>query len=88
MTTQQHVTWLKTWLAQRENAPSSIEEDKNYFEQGLVDSFGFLEMIFAIEKKFGIKFTESHFQDPRFSTLNGLVEIIEELIPAGDKTRS
>jgi acyl carrier protein len=51
----------------------------NYFEEELVDSFGILALIMFIEEEFQITFTEDHFQERRFSNINGLVEIIKEL---------
>ncbi len=85
--TQQYEDWFKQWFAQRENVPSNIEMDRNYFEQGLVDSFGFLELIFAVEKQYGVKFTEKHFKDKRFNTLAGLAQIVEEIAPADGASR-
>ena len=80
--------WLKQWFSQREGGSHLLELDKNYFEQGLVDSFGLLELIFSIEKEFKIKLTEHQFQDTRFSTIRGLAEIIQELKQSGSISSS
>ena len=81
ISTQENLNWLKQWFSQAEGNSNKgeIKGDTNYFEQGLIDSFGLIELIVAIEKEFGVKLLEQHFQDKRFSTLNGLVQIIQEL---------
>ena len=75
------IKWLKIWFSQRSERtelPKGIET-KNYFEVGLIDSFGIIELIEAIESEFNINFKEDNFQDRRFSTIQGLAKIIEEL---------
>lgn len=75
------IKWLKNWFYQRTEKnefPDGIET-KNYFEAGLIDSFGIIELIEDIESEFNINFQENNFQDRRFSTIQGLAEIIEEL---------
>jgi len=78
-TTEECLSWLKAWVFRNEDEIRDIAEDQNYFEQGLVDSFGLMELIVAVENQFSIKFLEKHYQDERFSTLKGLAEIIQEL---------
>ena len=51
------------------NFPNGIEE-VNYFDAGLINSLGIIDLIERIE---------SHFQERRFSTIKGLSEIIHEL---------
>lgn len=48
----------------------------NYFEAGFIDSFGVIELIDAIESEFGIELSESHYEDRRFATIDGLADII------------
>ncbi len=74
--------WLIEWFKER-NQGSLPETDKpleeeNYFELGLIDSFGILELITEIETHYGIGLTQDHFEQRRFSTLKGLAEIIRE----------
>jgi len=75
---QSTVDWLKNWFSQKSKLPENIET-KNYFEVGLIDSFAVIELIESVESEFHITFQESNFQDRRFSTIQGLAEIIEEL---------
>jgi D-alanine--poly(phosphoribitol) ligase subunit 2 len=74
--------WLIPWFERRSSLKGTSLEDKlltDYFEAALIDSFGVIELITAIEGEFHIKFTENHFQDRRFSTISGLEAIIIEL---------
>ena len=75
---QQYIFWLKNWFAQRKELPENAEE-KNYFEIGLIDSLGVIELIESIEQEFNIHLSQDHFQDRRFSSIKGLAEIIHEL---------
>ena len=74
--------WLLDWFEQRGSVPGGTLEDQlqvNYFEAGLVDSLGVIELITEVEDHFGIHFNERHFQDRRFSTIGGLSDVIAEL---------
>ena len=74
--------WLRRWFDGREAAAAGWPErwpETNYFEAGLIDSLGVIELIADVEEHFGIAFDEGHFQDRRFSTIGGLGEIINEL---------
>lgn len=74
--------WLLSWFQQRRSVPGHTLEDKlqvNYFEAGLIDSFGVIELIAEIEEHFGIFFSENHFQNRGFATIGGLSTIIAEL---------
>ena len=72
------IDWLKTYFSEQTTVPDNVE-GMNYFEAGLIDSFGVVIMIGTIEEHFHISFEQSHFTDRRFSTIQGLAEIIEEL---------
>lgn len=58
---------------------SSLNEEIDLFENGFVDSVGIVRLISFMEEKFGIKFSEETLYDDRFSSLNGLANIISEL---------
>lgn len=78
------VDWLKRWFSEKRSLPENIEVE-NYFEAGLIDSFGVIELIEAVEKEFNIRFQESNFQDRRFATIQGLAQIIQELQEGEEK---
>ena len=49
----------------------------NYLEEGLIDSFAFLEMITTCEETFGISFSDDDFSDERIFSIDGLIHILE-----------
>jgi acyl carrier protein len=74
--------WLLNWFSQNSSIPVNPSEEQlevNYFEAGLIDSLGVINLIVGIEEHFDIRFNERHFQDRRFSTIGGLSDIIQEL---------
>jgi len=78
----QEARWLLDWFGQRGSIPGDTQEEQlrvNYFDTKLIDSLGVIELLVQIEEYFSIQFSERHFQDRRFSTLEGLSEIIAEL---------
>ncbi len=75
---QETIDWLKNYFAKSASLPAGVEE-LNYFEIGLIDSLGVIELIENIESHFNIQFTEMNFQERRFSTIKGLAEIIKDI---------
>ena len=81
--TENTIIWIINWF--NEHTPN-LEVDlmnhleESYFELGLIDSFGIIEFITAIEADFSIQLTPSHFQDRRFATIKGLANIIDSLV--------
>jgi len=73
--------WLLNWFQRKKSLPGPAEKqlELNYFQEGLIDSFGITELIVDVEEQFGIEFSDVHFQDRRFSLIGGLAEIIAEL---------
>ncbi|MBH10769.1 MAG: hypothetical protein CMG74_10550 [Candidatus Marinimicrobia bacterium] len=71
--------WLMKWLQKRNNN-LNINENDDYISCGAIDSLGIIEFVEDIEENFSISFTQNHLQDRRFRTVNGLAEIIFELI--------
>ncbi len=70
-------SWLRAWLAQ--HTPGlAIQPDDNYFEKAGVDSFDAIILIEEAEQQFAVRFRQSDFQDRRFGTLRGFVEIVAE----------
>ena len=75
--------WLIEWFVEN----GTIEEDKildnlgsNYFNEGFLDSFTFISMIADIEEEYGIEFDNDQFLNREFATINGLAEIIADLV--------
>lgn len=75
--------WLLDWFKRRSPVPGEDAEQQirlNYYDEGLIDSFGVIELINEIEEHFGIEFSEDNFQDRRFPTIEGLSNLIIELM--------
>jgi acyl carrier protein len=72
-----HNEWLYEWFVKR-NPDVNLEPNENYFQQGVIDSLGIIELIEDIEVNYNIQFNSNDFQDRRFSSVNGLTEIIFE----------
>jgi len=83
---QQIAGWLLCWFRKQrlEIVQRSDEEllRADYFAAEFIDSLGVVELIGDAEAKFGIRFDESDFQDRRFSTVEGLANIIRERVDA------
>ena len=73
--------WLQEWFGVRGVLPLDDEalKNTNYFEAGLIDSMGVIELISELESALEVRFEQQHFQDRRFTTIGGLAEIIGEL---------
>jgi len=52
---------------------SNIDPDENVIESGLIDSFGFLELLMSVEQKFGAKINFMELDPGDFTSLNGLI---------------
>lgn len=75
--------WLTDWFIARgkltkkngETAPEALC-NTDYFEAGWLTSMEAVEFVTEIEQHFGMQFSESDLQDPRFVTIAGLGELI------------
>lgn len=61
-----------------ENKPAALELDTDLFETGFLDSFGFVELVGFLETLTGQTVTEEDMDDPRFTTVRGIVEVLNE----------
>lgn len=75
--------WLVDWFAER-NPDAVPPRDVNYYDAGLVDSFGIIELIEEIETEYAIVFDDKDFLLPEFRTIDGLAGIIAGKQPAAD----
>lgn len=83
MEQEQVAAWLVEWLAARAGpVPGETlaeQLDVDMFAAHLIDSMGVIELVSAAEERFAIRFTETQFQERRFSKIGGLAAIIGEL---------
>jgi len=68
------------FLSKLDTAPadSSIEVDADLFEGGILDSFGLVDLVTFLEGETGLSISEEDMDDPRFTTVAGIVEVLGE----------
>ena len=73
--------WIVDWFVKNSNVSTVLIRknfEENYLENGWIDSLKFVSFITELEDKFKIKFSNEEFQNTKFSTVEGLSQIIEE----------
>lgn len=63
--------------------PGETETERlacDYIQTGLLDSFGMFSLILEIEEKFSITLEGSDLENPKFKTISGLIQILEDKI--------
>lgn len=67
-----------------ELAGRSVEDllEENFVSMELLDSLGIVQMLVGIEEEFGIWLDPAEMQDPRFCTIAGLSELVDEALAA------
>lgn len=57
----------------------AVTPDTNLFEAGLIDSFGFTQLIAFLEETYGVTLTEDELTSEDIASLNGLEKIVKRL---------
>lgn len=73
--------WLVSWFSGR-NPGQVIDPGEEYYRQGLVDSFGIIELIGAIESNYSIRFDDVEFKCDAFKTIGGLASLVRKKLNA------
>jgi acyl carrier protein len=74
-------TWIVAYFEQhgRLNGREPWELlDESYFELELLDSLGVVQLIVGIEDDLGVRLESEQMQDPRFCSIRGLAQIVDE----------
>lgn len=74
-------TWLVDYFdANGKLAGRSVEDlaAENYVSMELLDSLGIVQMLVGLEDEFGVWLDPAEMQDPRFCSIDGLAELVEE----------
>ncbi len=72
--------WIINWFSKNSilsNNDISTNLSSNYLEKNWIDSLKFISLITDIENNFKIKFSNEEFENEKFQTLKGLIEIID-----------
>jgi len=67
-------------LSREQPIPGQTEEERlgtDYLYAGLLDSLGLIELVGELEARFAVRLDQDDFEDPRFKTVGGLIEIVE-----------
>jgi acyl carrier protein len=70
--------WVVGWFSSREKIRCPAQEALgiDYLQSGLLTSLEIVEFVAELEDHFGMQFSEEEMQDPRFSTIGGIAELI------------
>jgi len=66
----------ENFLYGKENA----KDDQHLFDSGIIDSFGFTELMSFIEKVFSVNFKRSEVKMENFDTINHIIESVKKKI--------
>ena len=73
--TQQITKWLFNWFESR--VPRfALKADETYIDKGVIDSFGIIELVEAIETQFSIRLDQNDLQSLELFSVAGLAAII------------
>lgn len=72
------IEWIEQWFRKKKDVIADIK-NVDFFRHNLLTSFETLELVLEIESHFKILLPENALTDPRFSTINGLADILTEL---------
>lgn len=65
-------------LARAKLDPAALPDDFSLFESGLIDSFGFLNLIGALEETLGVPVDFDGIEPEQFTRLGGLVAALRQ----------
>ena len=80
-------TWILDWFRTRGKLKCGMQEALaiDYLQSGLLTSLEIVELVAALEDRFGIQFSEADMQDPRFSIIAGLAELVSSALDQSSK---
>lgn len=60
-----------------------VTENTDLFEEGFIDSFGYIELVKFLEKEFQIRFTDDELVSNQLNTLNNITNMVQSKVNAG-----
>lgn len=73
--------WIVNWFKSHSSESADVINEslkKNYMEIGLIDSFGFVQLLSDIDDEFNVMFVNEDFLNPEFQNIEGLIKLIDE----------
>jgi len=76
--TQEISGWIVEWFRSHGKSIDGGQEGLrvDFLQSGLLTSLEIVELVAAIEDRFSVQFSEADMQDPRFSTIGGMSELV------------
>jgi acyl carrier protein len=62
------------------NSGRTIASDELILERGILDSFGLLELVQSLEKRFGMALSDDDLRAENFATIGLIADLVERLI--------
>lgn len=56
---------------------SSVQPDTNLFKEGIIDSFGYIELVSFLEGEFGIKITDDELMSEALNSYENILKFIK-----------
>lgn len=75
------LSWLRSYFEEHGKLDGRTVDDvleENYVTLELLDSLGVVQMLVGIEEQFDVWLDPDEMQDPRFCSIAGLAELVEE----------
>lgn len=72
-----YVQWIMNWFLEKTNCVIQ-NPNENFFINGILNSFATLQLVMEIENVFNLSLPDTALTDTRFSTVNGLADILCE----------
>ena len=70
----------ETLLIEFSDDPAGVREDANLFESGLIDSFGFVQLVAFLEKQFEIKISDDEMLSDSLSSFAKIRSFVERKV--------
>lgn len=78
MERENYIEWIINWFKEKTEM-SCCDLEINFFTNGLLNSFQTLELVMDIESSLKLSLPDSALTDARFSSINGLSDILYEI---------
>lgn len=72
---------LREYLCRVIGCSFDSPDDYNYRKRGDIDSLGLVRLVLTLETKLFVVFADAEIESPEFSTIGGLMKIIEGKMP-------
>lgn len=61
---------------------SDVNEETDLFKEGIIDSFGYIELVKFLEKEFKVKFSDEELVSNQLNTVKNITNIVQGKVNA------